>query len=272
MTVSGNSKAVIARKGTRITVGDRDKAPATCTGGVPTVLNTDRIDAQTVGSGFTDLEMHLAGGPFAPGATAEPVGASEIEVQFSSPGGIVPWVVGTAGADDWRWGLEGPDIGLNLNPGVATDEDVDVTAREDDNGTALVAFGGAGDDTIGAGQVPSGKHYLVAFGGEGDDRLSVPAAHAYGLVTGGDGNDTLTGGALADRLTGEGGADRILGNGGGDQLTGGAGRDRIMGGAGADIVRARDVSRDRVSCGSGRDRATIDRRDRVSGCERVSRG
>ena len=46
----------------------------------------------------------------------------------------------------------------------------------------------------------------------------------------------------------------------------------ISGGAGNDTITARDGKRDRISCGSGRDKVTADKRDRVAkNCERVSR-
>jgi hypothetical protein len=83
--------------------------------------------------------------------------------------------------------------------------------------------------------------------------------------------DHLVGGAGADVLDGRGGADHLEGRGGNDRLTGGPGRDRLAGGAGADRLYARDGARDVVRCGSGRDRAVVDRQDDVQGCETVSR-
>lgn len=71
------------------------------------------------------------------------------------------------------------------------------------------------------------------------------------------------GGADVVRLTG-GGNGTIYGEGGADDLKGSSGFDRFYGGAGNDTIRARDRSRDGVSCGSGRDRVAKD-------CERVSR-
>ena len=73
-----------------------------------------------------------------------------------------------------------------------------------------------------------------------------------------------------DRLAGTPGADRIVGLGDDDRLIGRAGNDRIAGGAGNDRIRP-GGGRDVVRCGPGRDRATVDRRDRVRGCERVRR-
>jgi hypothetical protein len=46
--------------------------------------------------------------------------------------------------------------------------------------------------------------------------------------------------------------------------------DRLKGNAGNDKLDAADRRRDRVNCGAGRDKATVDRKDRVSdNCEKV---
>jgi Ca2+-binding RTX toxin-like protein len=96
-----------------------------------------------------------------------------------------------------------------------------------------------------------------------------------------DGNDTLYGDAGNDRLLGQGGNDILAGGGGRDRLEGGAGNDKLAGGAGTntlnggsgnDTIDARNHQRDTVDCGAGRrDRAKVDRRDRVKHCERVTR-
>jgi Ca2+-binding RTX toxin-like protein len=72
-----------------------------------------------------------------------------------------------------------------------------------------------------------------------------------------------------DRLFGGRGNDRLFGGAGSDRLHGGPGRDRLVGGSGGDRLLARDGAPDLVTCGGGRDVATVDRRDRLSGCERV---
>ena len=90
----------------------------------------------------------------------------------------------------------------------------------------------------------------------------VRARRGGGLVRGLGGDDCLLGGP---------GRDRLYGGAGADELTGGGGRDVLDGGPGADRIRARDGQRDVVTCGSGRDRAEVDRLDRVSGCEVVRR-
>ena len=100
------------------------------------------------------------------------------------------------------------------------------------------------------------------------------------LLSGLAGDDCLTGGAGTDRLLGGAGNDRLRGDGGNDTLSGGSGNDTLAGaggrnsysaGAGKDTVNARNRKRERVNCGSGRDKATVDRSDKVRGCERVRR-
>jgi pimeloyl-ACP methyl ester carboxylesterase len=136
-----------------------------------------------------------------------------------------------------------------------------------------VAGTGDGDDAIAASE----RDERIA-GGTGDDRLTALAGDD--CLRGGPGGDTLVAGEGADDADGEAGADvvsggagddRLSGGTGADRLRGGAGRDRVAGGAGRDSIHVRDGARDRVSCGSGRDRVVADRRDRLSGCERVRR-
>jgi Ca2+-binding RTX toxin-like protein len=68
------------------------------------------------------------------------------------------------------------------------------------------------------------------------------------------------------------GADQLHGSPGNDVLKGNAGRDSIIiAGFGADLVHARDGEPDWIDCGPGRDRAVVDRGDRVRGCEHVVR-
>jgi Tol biopolymer transport system component len=83
-------------------------------------------------------------------------------------------------------------------------------------------------------------------------------------ISGLDRNDLLWGGASNDIL---------VGGSGDDKLYGGRGRDQLSGGAGRDLLAARDRQPgDVIACGPGRDRAVVDRRDRVAkDCERVTR-
>jgi Ca2+-binding RTX toxin-like protein len=94
----------------------------------------------------------------------------------------------------------------------------------------------------------------------------------FDLLRGRSGHDCLIGGTGADRLFGNGGRDRLTGGRGDDLLVGGRGVNRYDAGAGRDRVQAANGRAELVSCGTGRDRARVDRRDRVRNCERVTRG
>ena len=107
------------------------------------------------------------------------------------------------------------------------------------------------------------------FGGEGADVLDGDGGDD--TLSGGDGRDRLFGGAGNDRVLGGAKGDELRGDTGDDRLFPGPGRDRVWGGAGNDVISARDGSRDVIDCGPGLDRVTADRRDRLRGCERVSR-
>ena len=127
--------------------------------------------------------------------------------------------------------------------------------------------GGGGSDDPAAGSapapppgLPAGACAVERRGTSADDELVGTAGH-----------DRLFGQAGADRIRGRGGHDCLFGGAGRDRLHGGAGRDALVGGRGDDVLVAVDGVRDLVRCGPGRERATVDRRDRVRGCERVRR-
>ena len=99
-------------------------------------------------------------------------------------------------------------------------------------------------------------------------------------LTGTAGNDRLFGLGGPDVLRGLGGNDLLDGGPGNDRLFGGAGNDRLVGGsgvnqysagAGNDTVRAANGRVESVACGPGVDVAVLDRRDRATGCERITR-
>ena len=144
--------------------------------------------------------------------------------------------------------------------------------------------GGPGNDTILLGAGPD-----VAYGGDcgalgppETERASwwrwsfeegAPPRTADGNdeIRGRTGDDALYGGAGNDRLYGGRGRDFLSGGSGKDRLIGGPGRNRYQGGPGNDFIRSANGVRELVDCGFGRDRVTADRRDVLSGCERVKR-
>ncbi|WP_445150286.1 hypothetical protein [Baekduia sp. Peel2402] len=115
--------------------------------------------------------------------------------------------------------------------------------------------GGAADDCL-----EGGAGADVLDGGDGNDRLS-----------GSSGRDRLIGGKGDDKLVGGKGNDRLSGGSGNDTLSPGAGHDAIDGGAGNDTINSVDGVRETVICGAGKDTVRADRRDRLRGCEKVTR-
>ncbi len=190
--------------------------------------------------------------------------------------------------------VAGPPAPPSLLPGKCKNE-ITGTARADRLRGTLAGdgiFGLAGADVIDSFQGPdcidagSGNDRMVS--GPGDDRLigGTGADRLQGegdddRQFGGAGKDTLVGGAGRDMLAGgtgndvlSGGSDRdqLFGEAGNDTLRAGDGRNRLDGGAGNDRLESRNGEADDVRCGRGtRDRAIVDRADRVSGCESISR-
>jgi hypothetical protein len=112
----------------------------------------------------------------------------------------------------------------------------------------------------------------VVHAGKGIRVAAATSLLVIGLVPGTAGaRPLLQGTSKADRLTGGAAAETIRGGAGNDRLSGGGGRDVLLGGRGRDLLKARDGERDRVDCGPGRDRAIVDKLDRVRRCERVKR-
>jgi len=272
--VSGNGAVPeIKREGKTISVRGEDGRSVGCAGAPATVLNTDTIEVTLVDVDFVDL--NLGGGPFAPGATPEPNGAPEIEIEITARLGDAT-IIGTQGDDEWHWQAAGANPGLNLNPREAGDKDVDVTvtAKEDETGP-LIADGEGGNDTIIGAPGAKVRGLVIANGGPGNDVLSAPRLPRGSLVgaaqlNGGSGDDVITGGTDSDRLSGGPGADRVDGRAGDDEINGEPGRDRLFGGTGRDVITSRDFAGDKVFCGAGRDRVRADRHDRVSGCEQLA--
>jgi Ca2+-binding RTX toxin-like protein len=205
-----------------------------CTGGAPTILNTDLVQINHTGQSAATID--LRGGQLAPGFAPEPVGISEIELQYLAPTFVD--IRGSASADRLSFAAGG----VNLDG----DDDADVT----------------GQFTV-----------LLVEGGGGNDRLSSQAGYtrvaSRRVMLGQGGRDTLLATPDGSTLHGGNGHDKLLGGPGADNLTGGRGADVITGGTGRDLIRAIDGLRDRVDCGPGIDRAKVDGIDKVKNCERL---
>ena len=127
---------------------------------------------------------------------------------------------------------------------------------------------GGGPET-GGSQTAAGPCANQAKGTKGNDKLvGTPEGDE---IKGRGGNDKVSGGDGDDCLKGNRGRDRVKGGGGDDKASGGPGEDRLSGGDGDDQLKARGGGRDVVKCGPGKDKAVVDKRDRVRGCEKVRR-
>jgi hypothetical protein len=251
-------------------------APLTCSGGVPTVTNTDTITVASAApkAVLPDVSWNLAGGPFAPGATPEADGSSEIE--FTITTSIEALILGGPGPDQLALGRTAGVEAANLNAGEPSpDADVflgrtigcchkrplESFTVEASDGPDTISLAGTGFDN------PL-KDDVQVEGGRGNDLLTGSPEHddlsggrGDDTVLGLGGSDVLVGGRGKDTLDGGGTADLILGYGGRDIVLGGGGRDYILPGHGRDVVR----------CGPGRDLLDFRQRrtDRRKSCERL---
>jgi hypothetical protein len=223
-----------------------------CADGTPTVTNVDQIIYTPAVNVGPHLEIDQRQGPFAPGATDEGDGSSEIEIDVKTLSTIV--IGGTDGPDVIYAGRFHGQSGVNMNGQEAT-PDIDLTFPR--RFELLTAIGLAGSDSI------------SVAGGPG---LAGPLQEPIGddnEIHGGKGDDLLTGGPTADGLIGGPGNDLLRSRGGNDGLAPGPGRDRAFGGAGSDLFFAKDQRHDRLNCGPGPDLAIVDQRDSHRGCEEV---
>ncbi len=267
------------------------------------LANTDKVVVTDSSGGLaTRVGIDPGGsgptGAYGPGATDEGDGFSEVEFdidlgQPSMPGFDNLFIEIARSSPGIRIGSFAGATWANLNsteePKAVADPDLVVHGleRTASKGWKLEEFifvsGSAADDRIfgsgGPGFDGPSQTPLLLKGGRGDN-LVVGGAAADGLqgakgndrLKGKDGNDALDADRGRDRLAGGKDRDRLDGGGGPDVLIGGPGKDRHEGGPGSDTIKARDGERDKVSCGSGRDTAIADKKDRVDrDCERVRR-
>jgi Ca2+-binding RTX toxin-like protein len=169
------------------------------------------------------------------GFTPTTVGPRSATVAIATNGAGTPHVVQLTGS-----GAE-PTVppGGGLLPGACANEKSGTAAADVLTGTEL------GDNLIGL---------------DGNDKLN-------GLA----GDDCLAGGDDNDKLVGGDGADKLNGGKGNDRLKGNAGKNKYKGGSGDDKIKAANGVVEKVNCGRGDDRATVDRKDKARHCEKVTR-
>lgn len=146
--------------------------------------------------------------------------------------------------------------------GDADDGEIGERDRIDDDVENLV--GGRADDRLTGNRVQNtligegGSDLLKAAGGDDElwanDEFGNSRRRTRDRLDGGSGRDTLNGSEGANRLSGGPGPDIVFGEGGNDR------------------IRDRDGRIDRIQCGRGRDRASLDGFDFFADrCERVRR-
>jgi Ca2+-binding RTX toxin-like protein len=264
-----------------------------------TVTNTDRIVVSDSSGGFDQrVTIDERAGRFAPGATDEGDGSSEIEwdIDLGPPNSVGldnVYLSLALGDHEVRVGTIGGETMVNSNAESESDATADADIRL--AGLDRVARSGrrllraefffvtgfGGDDVLtGAGGPEfdgAADVSLLLKGREGDntviggaaaDRLQ--AGTGADLIVGGPGRDLLDSDRGSDRLRGGPGNDLLDAGGGPDRLKGGSGRDTYEAGPGRDKIKARDGKREKIDCGPGVDRVSADRKDRVArNCERV---
>lgn len=206
--------------------------------------DTDKV--KVIGSTLSEeIYLSLENGAFAPGASREGSGVSEIEFVLDLGDGTDR--VGLVGGDgNDRLGFPRGTQGM-LNG----DGDVDVTMTGVDR---WELYGNDGTDLLDGRGAPS----VRIWGGSGPDRLTGGAGDddLYGDDNGEPGgNDVLVGGAGEDSLNGYLGDDDLNGGDGDDGLYGHEGKDVLVGGPGDDAFGTLDGKdgADRYDGGSGND-------------------
>jgi len=218
VTSSGFEEVVALRRdGTDIEItNDSMGGELTCTGGTPTINNTDDIVLDDLpGAVAPAVYFDLKKGYMTPGVTSESPQLSEIEID-------VEWVDGFFGlgggnnVDRFRFGQS------ILGAAVMMNNDSDVDAFLGSTQT-IILRGEGGKDKL------SGKGGLGFIG-----PIDVPMT-----IEGGSGADKITGGATRDILYGNGGKDTVKGGDGRDIIEVAKGRkDKVKCGAGNDKVFA----------------------------------
>jgi Ca2+-binding RTX toxin-like protein len=245
--IASGGTAILVAVGGEIRFG---AAPVNC--GAATVTNTDTIVVNGAAATAEHLTIDLSGGLFAPGATPEATGASEIEISLLL-GSAADLVTISGGTGNDRVAVGASGIAFT------TDADADLTMSPL---PALVeVLGLGGDDTLtgrgGTGAGASFPNALVVDGGEGTDMIDGGAGADQ--LAGGEGNDTISGREAADIVDGGAGNDTLAGNDGNDELIGGSGTDTLIGGENDDVLRADDDEADTIINGSqGTDTAYFD--------------
>ena len=191
-------------------------------------------------------------GRYAPESSTEAVAFAP---KWTADGAVIVFERARPARIVWRYG----------NTLVTLAADLYATRLADGSPTALTATPGIDESDVvfrpARGGGTAGTAYACLH--VGSARRDVVYGSAQDdLVSAGPGNDLIYG---------RGGDDLLLAGDGNDVVSAGVGRDVVVGDRGRDRLDTRDRSADLLTGGPGRDRARVDRRDRVTGVESVSR-
>lgn len=189
----------------------------TCADESSTVHNTDtiRVDAHSA-IPLAEFAIVMGDGAFAPGATPEETGVSEIEIEVVAHETRSGDRLNLAGRspDDAHSGIDTIVYGAS-GAAYNLDNDADITHVGFD--ATRFSYGHGGDD------------FISANGGFGTGE---PANHDHYFL-GNDGNDVITAGSDGSILDGGLGDDRLIGGSGSEVFVAGSGADHMSGRGGA---------------------------------------
>jgi len=123
------------------------------------------------------------------------------------------------------------------------------------------------DGTDGPDRFVGTKYRDLAITGSGDD--TIRAGDGMNWIESQWGDDDIRSGSGVDSVLAGSGEDVIHSGGRRDYINLGPGHDRVFAGAGPDALVANDGQRDVIDCGSGDDRARVDRFDVTRNCEHI---
>ncbi len=200
---SGVNQLRVGVNGNQLFTQDGGNTAINCAGGgtVATTANTDRINVFAQAKGASDgVVLDQARGAFAPGATPEADGSSEIELALSGQSGHLS-VFGTPGADVMR--VRAVDrVGTAGALGLGADDDDDVTFAASD-----VCSRAATAPTSCRASAPASIPCRLG------PRWASPAAPGDDVIFGGLGVDHFAGNAGADSLHSDDGNAELVSGG-----------------------------------------------------------
>jgi hypothetical protein len=273
----GSNCAAGADGGVACTAPSIDVLPFHGNVGIDLGDQSDVADVAAAHSGVSDLEA----GPgddrvlVRSGFVIASMGAGD-DTARADGGGLS--VQGGPGADDVEAGhgarvqvtyFDSPTAVHVTTDGRANDG---APGEHDDVSPLVRTLNGSAHDDVLDGR--RARTRVSIYGEDGDDRAF--ASPGGSLIQGAGGDDVLRGGDGPDTLIGDPGNDELLGGAGDDGLSGGAGHDLLVGGpgrdtfgidyGGGDTVRARDGTREHITCDWLPHSLQVDRTDELTRC------